>query len=125
MQISSTSLVRSELRPGRMWPWLLVVWTAIVWGGRIRLADGASGPLLLALTFLAPALVLAVCLACHSPRVPNAVGALAAWTVAVWVVRVPGIALGGHPIPFLVVHVVLAVVSVSVAAVALRAVLAT
>ena len=106
-----------------VWPWLLVAWTVFVWAGRIRLADAEIGPLLLALTFLVPAVALAVSLVWFRGAVPALVGALALWTTGVWIVRDLDIVLGGdHPVGFVVVHVVLGVVSVAVAGMALRAV---
>ena len=107
-----------------LWPWLLVGWTVFVWAGRIRLAEGEVGPFLLALTFLVPAVALAVALVKFRTAVPALVGALALWTTGVWVVRDADIVLGGdHPVGFVVVHVVLGVVSVALAALALRSVL--
>jgi hypothetical protein len=48
-----------------------------------------------------------------------------AWTTVVWVVRAGDIALGrDHEVAFVVVHVVLAVVSISLGILAARAVLA-
>ena len=106
------------------WPWLLVVWTVFVWGGRIRLAEGEVGPFLLALTFLVPTLALVVALLRFRAAVPALVGALALWTTAVWVVRDVDIVVGGgRSAGFVAVHVVLGVVSVAVAALALRSVL--
>jgi hypothetical protein len=46
---------------------------------------------------------------------------LAGWTVLVWVVRATGIALGDHDGAFIAVHVVLAVVSVGLAALVVAA----
>lgn len=106
------------------WPWLFVGWTVFVWAGRIRLAEGELGPFLLALTFLVPTAALAVALVRFRAAVPALVGALALWTTGVWVVRDVDIVAGGdHPVGFVVVHVVLGVVSVALAALALRSVL--
>jgi hypothetical protein len=117
------------------------VWTLFVWVGRIRnaLTDDAlegwdrNGPLLLALSFVVPALVLAVVLVRHAAgsaaRAPGRLLtqgtiALVAWTTAVWVVRAGDIALGrDHEAAFVVVHLVLAVVSISLGVLAARAVL--
>ena len=95
------------------------VWTLLVWGGRIRNAvadaDGA-GPVVLAVTFVALAVA---ALVTRGDR--RAVLALAAWTVAVWGVRGVDIALlSDHETAFVVVHLVLAVVSVALAAAATR-----
>ena len=118
------------------WTWALVVWTVFVWGGRVRNAlgdpdlsgGGRTGPLLLAATFLVPAVALAVALVVSGRQqahdrgpVRALVGALGLWTVCVWVVRAADIVLGGdHPVPFVVVHVVLAAVSVGLSVAALR-----
>lgn len=121
----TTAVTPSPLRTARqyVWPWVLVAWTVFVWAGRIKLADAEIGPLLLALTFLVPAVALAVSLVWFRGAVPALVGALSLWTAGVWVVRDLDIVLGGdHPVGFVVVHVVLGVVSVVVAGMALRAV---
>ena len=94
-------------------------WTLLVWGGRIRnaVADAeGAGSVVLAVTFVALA---AAVLVTRGDR--RAVLALAAWTVAVWVVRGLDIALlSDHDTVFVVVHLVLAVVSVALAAAATR-----
>ena len=92
-------------------------WTLLVWGGRIRNAvadaDGA-GPVVLAVTFVALAAAVVVT---RGDR--RAVLTLAAWTVAVWIVRGVDIALlSDHRTAFVVVHLVLAVVSIALAAAA-------
>jgi len=118
---------------------LLLAWTLFVWVGRIRNALGDAeltsserlGPLLLAASFVVPALVLAVVLFA-SARSSRGVGpvlrygvlALAAWTCAVWAVRILDIAFGGdRAVGFIVVHAVLAVVSAVLAVGAARAVI--
>ncbi len=53
-------------------------------------------------------------------RLPWAVPALAVATIAVWAVRVPLVLSNGHEAAFVVVHLVLAGVSVALAAAALR-----
>lgn len=102
-------------------PLALAVWTLLVWAGRIRNAvDAGEGaaPVVLAVTFV----VLAVAvLATRAAR--SATLALASWTVAVWVVRAVDIALlSDHDTGFVVVHLVLAVVSIALAAAAVVAV---
>jgi hypothetical protein len=108
----------------------LVVWSLLVWGGRVRnaLADPVLDPaqrrvpLLLASLFILLALVVGV-LALGARRRPAAarglrvaLAATAAWTTGFWVVRALDIALdGGHDAAFVVVHVVLAVVSIALA----------
>jgi len=55
-------------------------------------------------------------------RLPWAVPALAVATIAVWAVRVPLVLSNGHEAAFVVVHLVLAAVSVALAVAALRTV---
>lgn len=117
---------------------VLVGWTLFVWVGRVRnvLADpsmhGADriGPLLLAGSFVLLAATVALALLVDRGATGGggrvlraAVAVLGAWTTVVWVLRATSIALGGrHPIGFVLVHVVLAVVSVTLAAWAARSV---
>lgn len=114
-----------------------LAWTLLVWGGRIRnaLADTAldgserARTLALAASFVVPAVwlagewVLAVSRRRTRPRrAAWGLSALAAWTVAVWMVRAGDIALAGdHDIGFVVVHVALAGVSSALAAAAVIA----
>lgn len=56
-----------------------------------------------------------------APWAPALVRAFAVWTVGVWVVRATQIALADHDTGFVVVHTVLAVVSIGLAAWADRA----
>ena len=133
---SSVEPTRPRSRGAVLWPWLLVAWTGFVWIGRIRNAlgdpelanGGRTGPILLALSFLIPAVALAVALVVaqrggrFSPVV-SLVGALGLWTTALWLVRAVDIAVGGdHSAAFIAVHVVLAVVSIGISAAAFRAV---
>jgi hypothetical protein len=85
---------------------------------RIRNAAGEVGPTLPAASFV----VLAVAvLATRGDRIPTL--ALASWTIAVWGVRVVDIAmLSDHDAAFVVVHAVLATVSIALSAAAIRAV---
>jgi peptidoglycan/LPS O-acetylase OafA/YrhL len=111
----------------------LVLWTFLVWTTRIaniwRDADLDTGErwgaTLLALSFTALAILVAVTLwrrARHgdASALSIAVGALAAWTTAVWLVRGGGILAGDHDMGFKAVHTVLAAVSIALAAVAWR-----
>lgn len=101
--------------------WLLVGWTLFVWATRIRniwtddtlTTSGQVGRTALVASFVVPALVVGVTLLRRSwgRWFPWFVRAFAAWTVGVWVVRMVGIAVHGHDLPFVVVHLVLAVVS--------------
>ena len=125
---------------------VLLLWSLFTWGGRIRntLGDDAlsdaerNGALLLSASFVVPALLLAVLWWLHSGRtpwtgrpVPPVGGALrigtlafAAWTVAVWTVRGIDIALfSGYEIGFVLVHSVLALVAIGLAAAVVRVLL--
>ncbi len=102
-------------------------WTLFVWVNRIRniwtddtlTTSGQVGRTMLVASFVVPAMILAVTLlrGTWGRWFPAFIRAFAAWTVAVWLVRMVGIALHGHEAAFVVVHAVLAVVS-SVLAVA-------
>ena len=101
--------------------WALVLWTLFVWGTRIAniLADGGgAGALAVAVVLTALGLAAAASLAAARP--PWAVPALALATIAVWAVRVPLVLTNGHEAAFVVVHLVLAAVSVALAAATLR-----
>lgn len=105
----------------------LVAWTFFVWTTRIaniwrdEALDGGEklGRTGLALSFTVLAVAVVVTLWRRHERAARvAVGALAAWSVAVWVVRDVGIVLADHEVGFKVVHTVLAVVSIVLAALA-------
>lgn len=106
----------------------LVVWTLLVWTTRISniwndaaLSEGEKwGRTGLALSFTALAVAVAVALWRRAGWKPSAVAALAAWTVAVWVARAVGITTGDHDAAFIVVHLVLAIVSIGLSVVAVR-----
>ena len=107
----------------------LVAWTFLVWTTRIaniwRDADVDTGErlgrTLLALSFTLLAIAVAVALRRRLGQATVvAVGALSAWTIAVWVVRGIGILAAGHDLGFKVVHTVLAVVSLVLAVLAWR-----
>lgn len=107
----------------------LVAWTFFVWTTRIvniwgddALDTGEKwGRTLLALNFtvLAVAVVVALVRGAAGP-LRWAVGALAAWSVAVWAVRDVRIVAADHGLAFTLVHVVLGVVSIVLAALAWR-----
>lgn len=120
--------------PGRWAVLALVAWTAFVWVGRVRNAvadealDGGErvGPLVLSASFLLLAAVAAVLVALgwNRPVAGRAlvavVGALAAWSTAVWAVRLVDIVgSGDHEIAFVVVHSVLGIGSIALSALAL------
>lgn len=107
----------------------LVVWTLLVWTTRIRNIWGDDvlsnsekwGRTALALSFTV--LAGAVAAALWKPRdwLRPAVKVLAGWTIGVWAVRAVGIATGGHEASFIAVHLVLAVISWVLAALAMCA----
>jgi hypothetical protein len=99
---------------------LLAVWTLLVWAGRLRNAGADAGAIALAAPFIVLAVAVLVGLWRARPWLRIAVTALAAWTTVVWVVRGTLIWTHDHSIGFKVVHTVLAVVSIGLAAVAQR-----
>ena len=107
----------------------LVAWTLFVWTTRIaniwrdEALDGGEklGRTGLALSFTLLALAVAVTVWRRAPQASLvAVGALAGWTVVVWVVRDGRILAADHDLGFKVVHTVLAVVSIVLAVLAWR-----
>ncbi len=110
-------------------------WTLFVWATRVGTAfeqDDLSGlervgrvGLALSFTLLGIALVGVWWSGRHAPSPTRAqvaaVRVAAAWTVGVWAVRAVQIALADHDVAFVVVHLVLAVVSVALAVAAARA----
>jgi hypothetical protein len=105
----------------------LVAWTFFVWTTRIAniwrdaaLDTGEKvGRTGLALSFTLLGVAVVVTLWRRLPQASVvAVGALAAWTVGVWVVRDVRIVLADHEVGFKVVHTVLAIVSIVLAVLA-------
>jgi hypothetical protein len=108
--------------------------TLFIWGNRIWLAwtqKGVDLPAKLALSipitaFVIAAVVLLVALIQGRDRTSKEFVGLVRWfavgTVAFWAIRAPMILVHHHPVPFKVVHAVLAIVSVAAAAVAWRSV---
>ncbi|MGH9085892.1 MAG: hypothetical protein ACRDYW_10600 [Acidimicrobiales bacterium] len=119
-------------RRGRSWVLALVGWTGVVWTTRIGniwgdtgLTDGEKwGRTGLALSFTVLAVAVGLALVRRAAWLRTAVGALAGWTIVVWVVRAVGVSTGGHDAAFVAVHLVLAVVSIALAVLAGRAVTA-
>ena len=125
---------RSSNRRSGVWALLaLVGWSLYVWSTRIKNVTGdataSSGSkafsIVLSLTFLAFAVAGSVVLVRAWSRPLARVEALvlrafAAWTVAVWVVRIPMIALDDRSVGFKVVHAVLGVISIALAALVWR-----
>ena len=100
-----------------------VVWTTRIgniWGDDDLDTAGKVGRTALALSFTLLAVAVLVTLR-RDDRRRLAVAALGAWTTAVWLVRGTGIVAGDHEVGFKVVHAVLAVVSIALAALAWRA----
>lgn len=110
----------------RRWTIALCVWTFLVWTTRVgniwtddALTHGEKwGRTSLAMSFTV--LALAAALALWRPvRWHSLVArALAGWTVVVWMVRSVGIAFGDHDAAFIAVHLFLAAVSLTLAALA-------
>lgn len=107
----------------------LAVWTLLVWATRIAniwddtaLDTGEKlGRTGLAVSFTVLGAAVLVALWRRTDRwVRPAVGALAAWTTVVWVVRDVRIVGSDHDLGFTLVHVVLGVVSVALAVLAWR-----
>ncbi|MEA3054984.1 MAG: hypothetical protein QOD30_416 [Actinomycetota bacterium] len=97
-------------------PYLLAGWTLLIWIGRVRNiveADGAAVELLVPLAL--------VVLGVTTFARPRQVGPLLALvTLLVWLVRVPLVLAHHHSTAFVVVHVVLAAVSITLASLTLR-----
>jgi EamA domain-containing membrane protein RarD len=123
-----------DTRARRTW-WTVVAfaaWTLFVWTGRIRnvWADaaldtaGKVGRSALATSFVVLALPVLVWALRRRGGIPAAmrylVVPLAAWTAGVWVVRSAGIWVHDHPVGFKVVHTVLAAISITLAALAVK-----
>jgi hypothetical protein len=120
-----------ELRRAFLAVGLFLAWTAFVWLGRVRNAFGdpalsaqeRTGPLLLAASFVLPTLAVLVALSGSvrgrrllDPWASILLRVLAGWTTVLWVVRAADIVFAGdHEVGFVVVHVVLAVVSIGLA----------
>lgn len=112
----------------------LVLWSAFVWVTRINNAWTDAGlsaagkawstALAASLLLLAGAAAWVVWATRRSAALSSAQGLVlrvfAGWTVAVWLVRVPQIALADHDVGFKVVHAVLGIVSVALAVVVWR-----
>jgi hypothetical protein len=114
------------------WPvWGLVAWTLFVWGTRIGTiwsdddldVAARAGRTLLVASFLVLAALTVGALVREDSRLPTVVRIFAGWTGGVWVVRMIAMATGDHSTGFVVVHGVLALVSVVLAALAWRATL--
>jgi hypothetical protein len=107
----------------------LVVWTLFVWSTRFGTiwsdddldTAGKLGRTALGLSFTVLAITVAVAAWRRAAVALRwSVVALAGWTTAVWLVRSVGITVGDHEVGFKVVHLVLAVVSIALSALAVR-----
>jgi hypothetical protein len=120
---------RSTRRAGSGPLLALVVWSAYVWSTRIRNAAGDAAlstggkafSIGLSVTFLAFAVAGLVVVVRAWSRALTRVEALvlrafAAWTALVWLVRIPMILADSHSVGFKVVHAVLGLVSMGLAA---------
>jgi hypothetical protein len=115
----------------RSWPALgLAAWTLFVWLTRVRnaVSDGDLGfgeralSLLLAASFVVLACFVLQAATRRRERLGRTVLVLAAWTTLVWIVRGMSIATGDHSIGFVIVHLLLGVISIALAALAVRSV---
>ena len=106
----------------------LAVWSLLVWTTRIRniwtddeLSTGEQwSRTALALSFTVLGLLVGYAVLRGASWRPAVVRLLAGWTIAVWVVRSIGIATADHDGAFIAVHLVLALVSVLLSALAIR-----
>ncbi len=114
-----------------------MAWTLFVWVGRLRnlwqepgpLSEVSTWSLVGSLVFTVAALSVASLwvatrfFSFGAPGLRVVVFGLAAFTTVIWLIRAVDIALGDHSVPFIVVHVVLAVVSIGLAVFASRSLL--
>ncbi|HXH58077.1 hypothetical protein [Iamia sp.] len=105
----------------------LAGWTLLTWITRVPLfvTDeelGVGEKVLSTLpvaVFVVLAAVTAVAVLRRLVRGDTAVRALAGWSLAYWAVRLPLILVNDHPVPFYVVHAVLALVAAALSILAL------
>jgi hypothetical protein len=97
-------------------PYFLAGWTVLIWIGRVRNILEADGA---AVELLVPLVLVALGIATFA-RPRQAGPLLALVTVAVWVIRVPLVLVHHHSTAFVVVHLVLAAVSITLASLTLR-----
>ena len=107
-------------------------WTLLTWTTRVPLAwsddELTTGGKVLAtvpvLVFVVLAVVTGVAVLTRRAAAGTIVLGLAVWSVGYWVVRMALIATNGHPVGFVVVHAVLAIVAGALAVAAGRGVVA-
>jgi hypothetical protein len=103
--------------------WTLLVWTTRIgniWGDDDLSTGEKWGRTGLAMSFTVLAIAVGWALYRRRPWRSLAVKALAGWTIGVWITRSIGIATGDHDTAFIVVHLVLAAVSIALAVLAVR-----
>jgi hypothetical protein len=103
--------------------WSLLVWTTRIrniWGDDDLTTAEAWGRTALALSFTVLGLAVGYAVVRQAAWLRPTVLGLAAWTIAVWAVRAAGIASGDHDAAFIAVHLVLAIISALLAALAIR-----
>lgn len=110
----------------------LAVWSLLLWTGRLGLAwgtSGSTGSKVLATVpvavFVALGVALAIVVLSRASATLGEAGrrfavAVAVWSIGYWVVRLPFILTDGHGAGFKGVHAVLAVLSWTIAGLALR-----
>jgi hypothetical protein len=101
----------------------MLVWTTRIgniWRDDTLDTAGKWGRTGLAGTFTVLAVAALVGLATKAAWLRPVVTAFAVWTTGVWIVRIVGIAVHGHEAAFVIVHTVLAVISVGLAVQAVR-----
>jgi hypothetical protein len=101
----------------------LLIWTTRIgniWGDDAASTGSKVGSTLLALSFTGFALATLWLVHRRAPALRPVVVAFAAWTAAVWAVRLVAIVTGDRGAAFVAVHAVLAVASVALALVAAR-----
>ena len=103
--------------------WTLLVWTTRIgniWGDDDLTGGERWGRTALALSFTVLALAAGHAVYRRTSWRGVAVKVFAGWTVGVWATRSIGIATGDHDTAFVVVHLVLAVVSIMLSVLAVR-----
>lgn len=106
---------------------VFAMWTLLVWANRINNIvnhDGGDGvDLARAVAFVVVGLAVAVVAVRPMPAaLAHRVVSIAGWaSIALWATRIVTIPLGDHTVGFVVVHLVLAAISISLALWAMRA----
>jgi hypothetical protein len=103
-----------------------LAWTALVWVSRIRNVvgnedlDGAQKLVRLLIVAAFLGLAAMVVATWRRPARSGWVTAIAAWTTGLWTVQMIGILLDDHGLGFVLIHAVLAAVSIGLAVLAWR-----